>query len=139
MVLDESEPLGLRVDGELEAVAWNIPTGTTDVWRLGPAFVLLVREWVDPDADVAPMIDGLLAQSQLLGTFSVTSGWVVVLWSPEPGRAILAVEPEDGLTLSLSVGDAALLIQIPPGEYECRADSIVLGDRSARRCLISPV
>lgn len=135
-----SQPRALSVDlAGAAALAWNVPTGTADVWRTGPASVLLARAWVNEDEELAQLAEPPMDSSELLGTVSIPSGWLVVLWATEPGNGVLAVEPQDGLSVDLSVGGAALVIQVPPGDYECRGDEVEVGNASAIRCLITPV
>ena len=76
---------------------------------MGPGSALLARTWVDEDDDVARLAEPPMDNGESLGTVRITSGWLVVLWAPEPGRdVLLALEPEDGLSVDLSVGGAAL-------------------------------
>jgi hypothetical protein len=129
--------LALNLDGAA-SLAWNIPTGTAQVWRLGPTAVLLTRSWVDQDEDLPRLAQPPMRRTEPMGTVDVASGWLVILWAPEPGADVLAVEPRDGWSLDLSVGGAGLVVQVPPGRYECWGDEVDIGSASAWRCLIVP-
>ena len=121
-----------------EAVAWNVPTGTTFVWRLSYDAILLTRTWVvEQDDDLSLVASVPIVMSEHLGRFHVRSGWLAVMWAAEGGFDLLLVEPEDGLALDLSVGHAALVASLPPGDYECWGDEVEAGQTFAMRCLIS--
>ena len=134
-----AQPRALSVDlSGSAALAWNVPTGTAEVWRIDPRSVLLARTWVDEEEDIARLAKPPMDHGESLATIRITSGWLVVLWATEPGAGVLEVEPRDGLSVDLSVGGAALVIQLPPGDYECRGDEIEVGTASAWRCLVAP-
>lgn len=138
LVASEPRALAVGLAGSA-ALAWNVPTGTAEAWRTSPSSVLLTRPWVDQEEDARRLAQPPMNGGEPLGRVSIPSGWLVVLWAPEPGSDVLAVEPRDGLSLELSVGCAALVIEMPPGEYECHGDEVDIGTASAWRCHLTPV
>lgn len=137
--LDVSEPRALAVTrGGLLGLAWNVPTGTTQIWRTGPSSLLLTRSWVDDVKDLPDLANLPMENGEALGAVSIRSGWLVVVWAAESCESVLAVEPKDGLSLDLSVGGAGLVIRMATGEYECRGDEVDIGTAGALRCHIRP-
>jgi hypothetical protein len=125
--------------GGNEGIVWDMPTGTADIWRRRPDVIVISRPWVGADEHLASVLatlppDGLV----LLGELAVRSGWAVILWAAENGAELSSIGPADGLAIDLSVGHAAVLVSLPPGEYRCYQDQVADGDASARRCWVVP-
>lgn len=109
--------------GAYSAFTWDVPTGTISVWRVAQDSLLM--EW-GSDATEAPHAEHGAPRSQaILGELEVRSGWIVIAWSAEPLDEVQGITPTDGLSLALSVGQAALVVKLPVGEYE----AIQLDDR----------
>jgi hypothetical protein len=124
-----SEPPAVEIhDDEIEALAWSVPTGTTDVWRVWPTSILLTRSWLgDSDGDSLRLAAAPFApDAPALGRVRITSGWLGVMWAAETGS-----DP--------SVGHSALSVALEAGDYECLSDEVRIPGASAMRCLILQV
>jgi hypothetical protein len=118
-----------------EALLWDMPTGTADVWRRGDGALVLNRTWVDNrDSELNFPLRLPPVNLRLLGQLVVRTGWLAVLWAAESGRDIERISPRDGLALNLSVGNAGLLAVLPNGVYNCLHDEIEDGIAKAMRC-----
>lgn len=137
LLASETRALPISLDGSL-GLAWDVQTGTTHIWRMGPSSVLLTRAWVDQLGDLPRLAKQAMDDGDAFGPVTISSGWLVVVWAPEPGHSVLAAEPSDGLSLDLSVGSAGLLIAMPTGNYEASGDEVDVDNASALRCLIRP-
>jgi hypothetical protein len=127
----------LDVAGEA-AIVWDIPTGTSDVWRRSPRSVVLSRCWVDRDDESArrsvaslPPVDPLG-----LGTFKLESGWVVIIWAAESGPDVAKQAPSPALALNLSVGGSGIVVDMPRGDYAVYCDEVTEGSTRSLRAFI---
>ncbi|HVC77492.1 MAG TPA: hypothetical protein VND96_13350 [Candidatus Micrarchaeaceae archaeon] len=132
---------GVQIEvGGMATIVWDIPTGTAEVWRRATNSLILSRPWFDEDADIDRVgyrLATLPAQTVVrLGSFELKSGWLLIVWAAEDGAALINVEPADGRTLDLSVGDAAVIASLPAGQYACYRDEVSEGLSRTERCLI---
>ena len=135
---DETPVVAIRRNG-LDGLAWHVPIGTVDVWRLGQGSILLVRVWVDRD-EIAADLAALPARDLTpLGFITISTGWLTILWAPENGAEAVSIDPADGLALNLSVGGSGLVATLPVGRYECASDEVEIGEGMARRCFIREI
>jgi hypothetical protein len=140
--LDQNGIGGEIAVGQDRGLLWGVPTGTTEIWRVTPNSLVLSRNWLDPEAARSEpeqsrrLVDLPRSHQFDLGRLSVRSGWVVILWATENGSDIVKVDPEDGLALDLSVGNAAIFVSLPAGEYLCSRDEVRLDGTSALRCWV---
>jgi hypothetical protein len=119
------------------AVIWDMPTGTADVWRRGPDFLVVARSWLDDSDRRAEFLASLPPENPvLLGGFKLNSGWAVIMWAADSGEEIREVEPADGRSMDLSVGHAGIVVALSPGDYLCYHDKVTDGSHEARRCPI---
>ena len=77
--------------------------GSYEVWRLAPEVLLLVDGREDETRRRRISLPGHSVRA--LDNFTIRSGWLLILWAPES-----AIEQ--------SVGGAALMVALPPGDYE---------------------
>ena len=135
---DDGEPDAIQVDElGVQALAWNVPTGTTEVWRVGPNSIALCRVWLDQTVQHGRELAGLpFSQTTRLGSLSVLSGWFAVFWATATGDDLVSKSPADGQRLDLVVGTDGLILALRPGNYECVADEVAASSGSARRCLV---
>ena len=130
--------------GEQRGLLWDVPTGTTDVFRTAVDRLLLSRSWLEPAseseerAELRRLVELPPSEMHPVGRLTVASGWLAILWATENGADIARVSPADGLSLDLSVGHAAVLVRVAPGEYACTQDEVTHGGPSALRCWIGP-
>jgi len=135
---DDGEPDAIQVDEPgVRALAWDVPTGTTEVWRVGPNSIALCRVWLEQTAQDGRELAGLpFSQTTRLGSLSVVSGWLAVFWATATGDDVVSKSPTDGQELDLVVGGDGLIVSLEPGDYECVADEVAASSGSARRCLV---
>jgi hypothetical protein len=135
---DAGEPPAVEVgDGASALLAWSVPTGTTEVWRVGPSSILLTRSWFDEvNGDARQFAVHPMGDDTRLGRLTISSGWFVVMWAAEAGADMAAFEPRDALKIDLSVGGSALVVELADGEYECWTDRLEIGESFSLRCLI---
>jgi hypothetical protein len=120
-------------------VIWDMPTGTAHVWRRRPNEIVISRAWVDADQNMASFLASLPLEDPVpLGDLIVRSGWIVVLWAAAEGAGVADVAPSDALSLSLVIGNDALIASLGASRYVCYRDEVADGDSSARRCWIVP-
>ena len=132
----QGEPPAVRIDdGTVRALAWIVWAGSYEVCRLAPDVILLVDAREEEAGSRRVSLGGRSVRA--LDDFTSRSGWLVILWAPESAIELASVEPEDGRAPDLSIGGAALIVALPPGDYE------VLGtadpDLDHLACLIRPV
>ncbi|HET9782698.1 MAG TPA: hypothetical protein VFR33_13070 [Candidatus Dormibacteraeota bacterium] len=133
----ENHGASVEVGGQ-SAVAWDMPTGTADIWRRSEGSVVLCRVWQPVAVDRSEYFAALPQRSDAkrLGKVAITGGWLVILWAAESGAEI-NTEPKNGKALDLSVGGAGLVAAMPRGDYVCYHDEIVEGQQSAQRCFVT--
>ncbi len=69
------------------AVIWDMPTGTADVWRREPDFLVVARSWLDDSDRRAEFLASLPPENPvLLGGFKLNSGWAVIMWAADSGE-----------------------------------------------------
>ena len=129
----------IEVNGK-PAIVWDMPTGIAEVWRLTANSLVLSRPWFADNVDVdlvGYQLATLPAQTQVvLGNLDLSSGWLLVMWAAEDGGDVIHIDPIDGLTLNLSVGDAGVIAALPAGRYACYHDEVGDGSSTSQRCLI---
>jgi hypothetical protein len=130
---------GLQIDlAGIPAIAWQMPTGTAEIWRRGKDSLLISRPWLEEGSHSAAHLAGLPAKNPVrIGTLRIESGWLVVVWATEAGKDF-AVAPEEARTLNLSVEKSGLVAGLPHGAYECFHDEVSDGSESTQRCFVLP-
>lgn len=132
------EPDAIQLDDpRVQALAWFVPTGTTEVWRVGPNSIVLCRAWLEPTVhDGHEMASLPFSQTTRLGSLSILSGWFAVFWATATGAEVVSRSPKDGQRLDMAVGGDGLIVALDPGDYECWADEVAVSSGSARRCFV---
>ena len=132
---------GAEIDvGPVKGILWDMPTGTAYIFRVRDGSLLINRPWPrSNDPETASVDNNALAQLprdqvRRFGTLNVRSSWIAVLWAPEPGLEIFEAAPQDGLELSLSVGNSAIVVRLSAGAYGCYHEEVRLEGASAWRC-----
>jgi len=141
------EPPGALIPvGPGQALVWEPEgAGTGDVFIDGQGHLTIVRAWLDePDgADTddelrtVTTLAGLpLNEAVSLGSLEITSGVLAILWSPETGECIeaLDVEESERPTGEMATDSSGLLVRVAKGSYTCLHDEFELEKVSARRC-----
>ena len=123
----------------LIGILWNIPAGTSEVWRGGATHLTISRPWLDAEHDLSERLATLPRRSAVpLGEIEIRSGWLVIIWAAEDGREVLQVDPGDGVSLSLFVGHDGLIAELPLGRYVLTQDEVEVAAGSSRRCFVDP-
>jgi hypothetical protein len=123
----------------VDAVVWSMPTGTASVWRAGVDRLIVLRRWLtEPELheESAPLLAS--AKSAVaLGRLRVASGYAVVMWAAEDGRALAPMPFGDRASFGFSVGHSGLVVSLAAGRYVAVHDSPIDGDGFALRCVLS--
>ena len=143
----DPEPPGLFIPvGAGQALLWEpYGAGTGDVFMDEQGNLTIIRAWLDEpagaDADdelrtITRLVQMPLGDSVPLGSLEILSGVLAILWSPESGECIeaLDVEESERPTGEMATDSSGLLVRIAKGRYACLHDEFELADVSARRC-----
>ncbi len=147
VLLADPEPPGALIFVGLEqALVWDpYGAGTGDVFMNARGDLTIIRAWLDePDGassddelkTVTTLAELPSGEATALGSLRITSGVLAILWAPESGECIeaLDVEENERPTGEMATGSSGLLVRVAKGSYSCLHDEFELADVSARRC-----
>ena len=143
---DPEPPGALLPIGVGKALVWDpYGAGTGDVFMDEQGGLTIIRAWLD-EHEGASTDDELRTVTTLatlpptgatsLGSLKITCGVLAILWAPESGECIeaLNVDESERPTGEMATDSSGLLVRIATGNYTCLHDEFELEKVSARRC-----